>query len=82
MSQNNRNITYLIGEEGQGKCAILDSGKQNCPQLKNPDKKFSSTNFLQNFRYWVNYKKSHMDLKKRKFASGKKIFFLQGLIFI
>ena len=31
-------MTYLIGEEGQGKCAILDSGKQNCPQLKNLDK--------------------------------------------
>ena len=38
-------MTYLIGEEGQGKCAILDSGKQNCPQLKTVTNSFPQLTF-------------------------------------
>ena len=58
-----KTLHTLLGKKGKGKQTILDSDNLNFPQLKKTLKNnFAQLTFYKNFRFWLNYKESQMDL--------------------
>ena len=67
-------------EKGKGKRAILEKLSRVKKRLWQII--FSNKPFTKFFTNWVNYKESHIDLKKEKLLEEEIRKFLRGLIFI